>query len=304
MDLLQAFNTFTDVAKPIILKSDMLRLGVKFSEAALRDAADREDILFKGFACFAYSRSKTAVYAEKIPEDLYIDDGTPEGTPVQLRLSDDTPYLIDLADGCPAIFWNGEVVGTGRYSPMPRFYRRSLDGFPMASYAHAVGDLLSCSVLKYCEHFTTGKNCLYCDYLPYASTQKKGGEGMLVRKSPEKTAEVLDVAFHSEPRFRHLMFTGGAIVSKYMGKTEIDFYCEFLETVKKRLRHFPLGCLQIGALNDEGWRRVAATGVASVQSNIEVWDKRLFEIICPGKAGAVGYDQWIRRVISSAKFWL
>ncbi len=141
MDLLQAFNTFADVAKPIILKSDMLRLGVKFSEAALRDAADREDILFKGFACFAYSRSKTAVYAEKIPEDLYIDDGTPEGTPVQLRLSDDTPYLIDLADARPAIFWNGEVVGTGRYSPMPRFYRRSLDGFPMASYAHAVGDL-------------------------------------------------------------------------------------------------------------------------------------------------------------------
>ena len=34
-------------------------------------------------------------------------------------------------------------------------------------------------------------------------------------------------------------------------------------------------------------------------ANFEVWDKRLFEIICPGKDRFIGRDEWIRRTVES-----
>ena len=40
-------------------------------------------------------------------------------------------------------------------------------------------------------------------------------------------------------------------------------------------------------------------GVDIHHANMEVWDKRMFEIICPGKARQVGWDEWVKRLIDS-----
>jgi hypothetical protein len=38
-------------------------------------------------------------------------------------------------------------------------------------------------------------------------------------------------------------------------------------------------------------------GVTGVSNNFEVWDKRLFGIICPGKQRVVGWDNWMKMMI-------
>jgi len=42
-------------------------------------------------------------------------------------------------------------------------------------------------------------------------------------------------------------------------------------------------------------------GIRIYHPNYEVWDKRLFEIICPGKERYVGREEWHRRIFDAAE---
>lgn len=61
MNLGGAFEAYSDIAKPIILKSDMLRLGLQFTQAALDEAKKIERIRWKGYSLFSYDSTEAAV---------------------------------------------------------------------------------------------------------------------------------------------------------------------------------------------------------------------------------------------------
>ena len=42
-------------------------------------------------------------------------------------------------------------------------------------------------------------------------------------------------------------------------------------------------------------------GIRIYHPNYEVWDKRLFELYCPGKERYVGREEWHRRILDSAE---
>jgi len=69
---------------------------------------------------------------------------------------------------------------------------------------------------------------------------------------------------------------------------------------------FRCGCRPLFRLppyDNEGWKQLHATGIGSIQPNIEVWDKYLFAWICPGKNKFIGRDEWIKRTINAVDFW-
>ena len=49
----------------------------------------------------------------------------------------------------------------------------------------------------------------------------------------------------------------------------------------------------------ENIRRLRDAGVTSHNANLEVWDKRLFEAVAPGKAKYIGYDLWVQRLVEA-----
>jgi len=57
-----------------------------------------------------------------------------------------------------------------------------------------------------------------------------------------------------------------------------------LNAIREKLQVWIPSTFQIDPQEDEGWKRLHETGVGSVQPNIEVWDRDLFNWICPGKA--------------------
>jgi len=305
MDLIEAFKAYPDIAEPIIIKSDMVRLGVQFTQMALDEARKIEGIRFKGYSLFAYDSTEATVVSQEIPYYPFLDDGTDDGTLVQVRLAAKTPYLIDFDDGKFVVKWNGEKVAKiHHWGKRGKFTDRVMpDGTPYEAYVFTVGDdELFVTLNKYCEYFSRGEQCLFCDLTPHAAEQKKKGEAMVLRKKADKVAEVLDVALH-EKQYRHIMISGGTILSTYQGMTELEWYCHMLNTIRKRILTWYPACLQIGALDDEDWKRLHDTGIPCIQPNIEVWDKRLFDIICPGKSKVVGYDEWIKRIINAVKYW-
>jgi len=302
MNLFEAFEAFPDVAKPIIIKTDIVRLGVKFGERALQIFKKRDDILFKGYHLFSYDRDIPVMYSERIPYDFYFEDGTPDGTLIQVRSYKQSPYTIDYSDEKFMLYYEDKPLGSVQFEPPPAFYRRTIDGKPMPAYVIGHGDLLFVTANKYCEYFSKKQQCLFCDLTPFALRQKKGEDAMIARKNAEQVAEVLEVALH-EHRFRHIFITGGTFLGKYQGLNEVEWYSQFLNTIIKRIKQWYSATFQIGALTDDGWKRIRDTGIPSIQPNMEVWDKRIFEIVCPGKASAIGYEEWIRRTIRAVDFW-
>jgi hypothetical protein len=306
MNLLEAFKAYPDIEQAVIIKSDMLRLGEQFSQRALHEINKIKNIRVKGYGLFSYDFSKNVVLAsEGIPNTFYLADGTGEGTHIQVRISQDTPYLIDHVDGTYPIYWNQEKIGEVLcFEEQGNFYDRTTeDGIPYQALVFSVGrDQLFVTANKHCDYFSRKKECLFCDLSVHASYQKKGGEAMVLRKHPEQVAEVLQAALY-ESRFRHILITGGTFLSSYQGKTEIEWYSSFLNTIRERIWTWYPACLQVGALNDEGWKRIHDTGIPCIEPNIEVWGSKLFEIICPGKSEVVGFDEWIKRTINAVKYW-
>ena len=127
---------------------------------------------------------------------------------------------------------------------------------------------------------------------------------MAARIDPETIADVIQTAIHVDRHYAICLYiSGGTILGKYRGQTELDFYCTRLNAVREKLGAWIPTTVQIGAYDDEGWRRLHETGFASVQPNIEVWDKKLFKWICPGKDKYIGYHEWIKRTIRAVDFW-
>ena len=74
---------------------------------------------------------------------------------------------------------------------------------------------------------------------------------------------------------------------------ELDMYLRPLEAIRKtaagREARFLCGTQ---VLDPEDAIRAKEAGFCNATWNIETWDRRIFESMCPGKARAVGYDRW------------
>ncbi len=150
-------------------------------------------------------------------------------------------------DGKYPISWNAEKIGEVlSFEEQGGYYnRRTPDGIPYQAYVFSVGrDQLQVTANKHCDYFSQDKQCLYCDLTPSAAEQKRGGEAMVLRKKAELVGEIIYAGLQ-ERRFRHILINGGTFLSPYQGKTELEWYADFMEEVRKRIWTWYPACLQI-----------------------------------------------------------
>jgi len=295
------YKQFHDVHPNIVLKSDVLRRGMNISDAALGNFQQRDDLFCKGFHLFSYDFKKTKVYKDKIPWLIRLEDSCP----IMVRTNENSPYLLDLTEGGFVIRENDEIVARNIwFERKPRWYdMRTKDGIHMGAIAQGVVNLVFVTINKFCEIWKSGDQCLFCDINATLKNQKAGGEDVAARVDPEVIAEVVKTAITVDHHYNQLIITGGTILGEYKGQNELEYYITRLNAIKEKLQVWIPTTVQIGAQDDEGWRRLHETGFGSISPNIEVWDKKLFQWICPGKDKFIGYDEWIKRTIRAVDFW-
>lgn len=300
MSIQDLYKQFPDVHPNIILKSDILRLGIDISKSAAENFKQRDDLLWKGFHLFSYDFKKTALYSEKVPWLFHLEDGCN----VQVRTNDETPYLIDLVDGEFVIKEGPEIVARKIwFERKPRYYdMRTEKGTQLAAIAQGTCRFMFVTMNKYCELKNSGDECLFCDFNATTKDQATGGEDLLARGDAETIAEAILTAFEAEHHMSWLWLSGGTIISRFRGETELDFYCSRLNIIREKLQVWIPSVLQIRAQDDNGWKRIHETGVSTVQPNIEVWGKDLFAWICPASTnisgGTNGLEELSRQLIS------
>ena len=119
--------------------------------------------------------------------------------------------------------------------------------------------------------------------------------------TPAESTQSLEPLFLPLERTTAYTLTGGSITSQLQGLSEVDFYCRYAEAIEKRFPGRWISKVVVQAHEPEEVRRFKDAGVQIMHPNYEVWDARLFEILCPGKQRLIGRDAWIRRILAAAE---
>lgn len=297
-----------DLPAEAVFKEDLLRTGISFSEDALHVASG-----FKPKAYFIFSFDLVPI-AEmqrrenlRVPEEICLRGGAKSfrRTIVSVRVNPSSPYEVVLSEeGELVLTLEGEEITGVEFQNIPEYYRHSLsNGKPVTDIAPTIewGYLLYLTVFRKCQYFGLKQECQFCDINENYRQQKKSGRSYTAVKTVEEILEALEIINETDSESKAYTVTGGSVTSVLDGRKEVDFYARYPEAIEKRFPGRWIGKVVVQALPREEVRLLKNAGVQIYHPNYEVWDKRLFEIICPGKNRYIGRDQWMSRILGAAE---
>lgn len=298
---------YSDLPPEVFFKEDLLRRGMAFSEDALRVASG-----FKPKAYFIFSFDLVPIRDLEQSENLRAPEeiclvGGPRSfrrTIVSVRLNPHSPYQVTISEGGRLVLQlQGEEIAEVRLQPVPEYYRRRLgNGKPIPDIAPTIewGYLLYLTVFRICQYFGEKDECQFCDINENYRQQKRSGRSYTGVKRVEEVLEALEIIDETDSESRAYTVTGGSITKSVKGLSEIDFYLRYPAAIERRFPGRWISKVVVQALPRDQVRRFKDAGVQIYHPNYEVWDRRLFGILCAGKDRYIGRDEWIRRIVDAA----
>lgn len=302
---------FDDLPIEAVVKEDCLRRGVWFEPETLRlgHAYARKSYFIFSFDHLPLEQMEEESVRDDAPEEIQLEGG-PWGfrrVIVSVRLNPDSPYRVVLdADRRPTLMCGTEALCHVGFSPTPPYYGEALDdGTPITEVAPSIewGYLLYLTVFRMCQYFGKEEECQFCDINRNFKQQREAGRSYHAVKPVDRLLHALDKVVASGARAEAYTLTGGSVTSRIEDLDEASFYIRYAEAIEERFPGRWIGKMVVQALPKEDVRRIRDAGIVIYHPNYEIWDRDLFEIICPGKARYVGRDTWIQRILDAAEIF-
>ncbi len=302
---------FPHIPREAVLKEDLLRTGISFDDSALSDNEGGE-IKPKSYFIFSFDHKPLkelgTAALRRPPEEIALTGGPYDlrRTIVSVRVNPGSPYRVGLAeDGTLHLSLEGAALAEVALPPMPDYYRQPLsNGKSVMEIAPTIqwGYLVYLTVLRLCQYFGAKEECQYCDINHNWRQHKSAGRPYTGVKPIDEVLEALAIIerHDTEQVSRAYTLTGGSVTSKVDGLGEADFYGRYAEAIEERFPGRWIGKVVAQALPKADVQRFKDYGIRIYHPNYEVWDKRLFEIMCPGKERYVGREEWHRRIFDAA----
>ncbi|MEV4198234.1 radical SAM protein [Micromonospora globbae] len=303
---------FPHVPREAVIKEDLLRGGLAFDDSALTDNENGE-VKPKSYFIFSFDHRTLpelgAAALRRPPEEIVLTGGPYElrRTVVSVRTNPDSPYRVKPdEDGRLRLFLDGRAIAEVGLPPMPDYYRHTLaNGKSVMEVAPTIqwGYLIYLTVFRVCQYFGAKEECQYCDINHNWHQHKKAGRPYTGVKPVDEVLEALAIIdrYDTARASQAYTLTGGSITSKVDGLAEADFYGRYAQAIEERFPGRWIGKVVAQALPREDVQRFHDYGIRIYHPNYEVWDKRLFELYCPGKERYVGREEWHRRILESAE---
>jgi hypothetical protein len=315
-ELLRAKERFADVPFEAILKTDLLRQGFAFSREALEVCRGAKP---KSYFIFSFDRAEQKDLSEMerraVPEEIALVGGPYDlkRTIVSVRVNPDSPYVITCDPaGTLDLSCRGEVtsplLADIQLPRIPAYYGVPLaNGKPVADIAPTIewGYLIYLTAFRLCQYFGAEEECQFCDINHNYRQQKNVGRPYTGIKTPEEILEALAIIDEKDAeKVSHAYtVTGGSVTKDLGGLNEAEFYARYARAIEKRFPGRWIGKAVVQALPVDEVQILKDSGYRIYHPNYEVWDKRLFEALCPGKARYVGRDEWVKRILNAAKIF-
>ena len=299
---------YPQVPAEAVLKEDLLRTGMAFDQAALTDNLDG-GVKPKSYFIFSFDQKPLtelgAAAVQRPPEEIALSGGPYElrRTIVSVRVNPDSPYRVDRE---LRLSLEGRELAEVTLPSMPEYYRHTLsNGKTVMETAPTIewGYLIYLTVLRLCQYFGAHEECGFCDINHNWRQHKREGRPYTGVKPVEDVLEALALIdrYDEAQASRAYTLTGGSITSAVDGLAEADFYGRYAQAIEERFPKRWIGKVVAQALPREDVQRYKDYGITIYHPNYEVWDKRLFSLISPGKQRYVGREEWHRRIFDAAE---
>ncbi|GHV27995.1 radical SAM protein [Spirochaetia bacterium] len=217
---------------------------------------------------------------------------TPEGNyRTQLRWDQSSPLSLTYEDGQYNLYDRGKVsIEKVKFTRRPDYYRlKTSDGTAMRTVAADYGyGAMFVSYSNECSLKEKNLDCLFCNI---NATKALYGEAQEIKwKTPQQVGETIAAGY--KDGFDHMTVSGGFISER----REVEYYIDVAEAVQEHtgLQDFN-GTACIGApLDFSVFTKYKEAGFRTIATNLEIWNPKIFEVICPGKAQLCGGRQnWL-----------
>ena len=308
--LLEHMERHPSLPAEAVLKADLLRRGLSFAPEALVDPSAGETHQPKSYFIFSFNmvhQSELDTTQQwKTPEEIALTGGRfgLRRTIVSVRLNPSSPYKVVLHEGERWLAVDGDLLARVSLPPMPAHYADRLsDGKTAAEIAPTIewGYLIYLTIFRICQYFGEKEECQFCDINHNFREQIAAGRPYTGVKKVEDVLEALSFIAAKNDRAKAYTLTGGSITSTLAGKSEVDFYTEYVEAIERRFPDRWIGKVVTQAWPKLDVQRLKDAGAKIYHPNYEVWDKDLFAAYSPGKNRYVGREEWIKRVVEAAE---
>ena len=315
-ELESQFNRHPSLPREAIIKTDLLRTGVHFDKGALIRSADSDGTNAspehqpKSYFIFSFDLVPQSMLEDTekwhAPEEIALSGGPYDlaRTVVSTRLNPSSPYRVAPRDGKLWLHVDDHPLAEVSLRDLPAYYRDTLaDGKPVAELAPTIewGYLLYLTVFRVCQYYGAKEECQFCDINNNYRQQIQQGRPYTGVKSVADIVAALERIDATDKSSRAYTITGGSVTSTLQGKTEVEFYSQYVEAIESRFPGRWISKVVTQAWPVEDVRRLHAAGARIYHPNYEVWDAKLFPQICPGKARYIGRDAWIQRIVDAAE---
>jgi biotin synthase-related radical SAM superfamily protein len=219
--------------------------------------------------------------------ELILPDELWTNVPVTERFAQESPYELVREGGMYWIERDGWPVAPVRLAPRPGWYDcQTRSGKAMTRVGTLQGTYLGVYPAKVCEYWTEKAkvNCKFCSV----------GLNLGVDDADEKSvSEVLEVvhAARRESGITYVDFNTG----HYQGDTYLDILEPYITRIKRELGL--LVGVQTPPHHDlRRYDELRKLGVNRVSFCFEIWDRAIFEDVCPGKHREYGLDRYLEAI--------
>ena len=272
------------------LKAELLVEGVQATPEALREVGKRYKEQNHGLFGWDFEDHVGMV----LPDDFIL----PDGTVVQFRKNSRSPYQVTEQKNTLVLSKNGERICSVSWIPRPDYYgRETVNHHKMVKIGQIGGeDCLFFCYQNYCSHFSKKEECLFCNLVSTSKTY----DSVLKRKETEDIGDVAKAAF-SEGQVNHVLLTGGCLNHE----KEIELVASILKSIREQtgLDRVPGTILPSPAKGVDEIKKYYNTGIKAIGFSMEIWDEKLYQGICPGKAKEVSHIDFIHSIHSAVRIF-
>lgn len=272
------------------LKAELLVNGINASPETLRWVGSK------------YKEQKHGLFGWDFEDHVNIllpdDFALPDGTIVQFRKNSHSNYGVSLiGDELMLNDGKGDVCQV-KWLPRPKYYdQKTTSNNEMAKIGQIGGaDCLFFCYQNYCSHFLKDKQCLFCNLVATSKTYNS----VLKKKDIDNIGEVTKAAF-SEGDVKHVLLTGGC----FNHQQEIELVSSIVRSIRKHtgLKRVPGTILPSPAKNLNEIEEYYNAGVQALGFSLEIWDKKIYQAICPGKSEDVSHETFINSIKNAVKIF-
>ncbi len=301
---------YGDLLNPeAIIKEDILRQGVFFERIV-----HNENFSGKSYFIFSFDvDNDNDIATRKYPEEIALQNGiyNLKRTIISVRINKSSPYKIkfDQSKDKYVLFLDGAFIGDIVFSPEKSYMLKTTStGKSVRDIAPTIewGYLIYLAVFRMCQYFENNNECAFCDMRSNYVTQKKTHKDYSAVKSIDDIIDALGLINASKDSVsKAYTLTGGSIVdgAEFKGDAEIDFYVPFLEAIEDKYKGKWISKVVVQAHDIKKLKRLKDAGAFIYHTNFEVWDRELFDNICPGKSLFIGRDEWIKRIVDAVSIF-